>query len=70
MFTEEDKKIKRWRSDKRKLKTARNKVKRLEKALKDHRYETEHQKKELQAKLQDAKMRVANLELKVGDKPE
>ena len=70
MFTEEDRKIKKWRNDKRKLKTARNKVKKIEKALKDHRYEGEHQKKELQAKLQDAKIRVSTLELRVGDKPE
>ena len=70
MFTNEEKRNKNWRSAKRALRKARNKVARLEKKLKGKRFEGDKQQADLKDQLTDARVLVSTLELRVGDKPE
>jgi len=69
MFTEQDKKRKNWRSQKRALRKARGKVKRLKSQIANGRH-IPSKLPALRVDLQDAEIKVSVLELKVGDKPE
>lgn len=69
MFTEEEKKKKNWRAAKRKLTKARNKRDKLMKKLANEKYAAKDLQS-LREAITDAKVDVATLELRIGDKPE
>ena len=69
MFTDLDRRIKNWRSDKRTLRRLRNKRKKLERQLKNGRHTTADKPK-LKEALANVKVQISVFELRVGDKPE